>query len=254
MILSLPTAIAAFLAAFIFTIVEAFPHHKLGSQHKMRLTLRENLKDSSPNNIPDLTESPPLKILLLVEPTPFTYVSGYANRFKEMLKFLHKAGDKVQILVPDRNPENAPADFMGFPITTVRGFEFPFYKEVTLTMDTKFNTRKLIKEFKPDIVHVSQPSLLVHQAIFWTKKYNIPLLMSYHTHAVEYAKNYVKFPGNIQVANAFLRHCHNQADLSLCTSPQLKDGLEEAGVTTEVDVWMKGINTEVIIVVNVYLT
>ena len=30
----------------------------------------------------------PLRIALLVEPTPFTHVSGYANRFKEQLKYL----------------------------------------------------------------------------------------------------------------------------------------------------------------------
>jgi hypothetical protein len=34
----------------------------------------------------------PLKILLLVEPTPFNYVSGYANRFKEMLTHLKDMG------------------------------------------------------------------------------------------------------------------------------------------------------------------
>jgi hypothetical protein len=69
--------------------------------------------------IPPLDAEPPLKILLLVEPTPFNYVSGYANRFKEMLKFLHKAGDKVEVLTPDKDP-NPPKDFMGFPITTNR--------------------------------------------------------------------------------------------------------------------------------------
>jgi hypothetical protein len=35
-----------------------------------------------------------LRLLLVVEPTPFNYVSGYANRFKEMLYYLKKAGDE----------------------------------------------------------------------------------------------------------------------------------------------------------------
>ena len=42
-----------------------------------------------------LDQTPPMKIVLLVEPTPFNYVSGYANRFKEMLKYLKEAGDEV---------------------------------------------------------------------------------------------------------------------------------------------------------------
>ena len=44
---------------------------------------------------PELNSHAPMKILLIVEPTPFNYVSGYANRFKEMLKYLKEAGDDV---------------------------------------------------------------------------------------------------------------------------------------------------------------
>ena len=43
--------------------------------------------------IPPLSQSPPRKVSLLVEPTPFTHVSGYSNRFKEMLRYLQLAGD-----------------------------------------------------------------------------------------------------------------------------------------------------------------
>lgn len=35
---------------------------------------------------PNLKATPPMKVALLVEPTPFTHVSGYSNRFREMLK------------------------------------------------------------------------------------------------------------------------------------------------------------------------
>lgn len=196
-------------------------------------------------NVPQLSQSPPLKILLLVEPTPFTYVSGYANRFQEMLKFLRIAGDDVRILTPDRHVADAPNDFLGFPITTVRGFEFPFYNILTLSFDLRFETRRLIKEFKPDVIHVSAPSMLLAPAMFWARWYKIPLVMSYHTHAVEYTKNYIRFPGNIAVANQYLRLCHNRADLTLCTSPQLQNDLKSVGIKTEIDVWQKGINTEI---------
>ena len=32
----------------------------------------------------------PMRVQLIVEPTPFTHVSGYANRFKEYLKYQKK--------------------------------------------------------------------------------------------------------------------------------------------------------------------
>ena len=50
-----------------------------------------------------------------------------------MLRYLKEAGDEVHIFTPDRDLKNAPADFLGFPITTVRGINFPLYKQVYRT-------------------------------------------------------------------------------------------------------------------------
>ena len=63
----------------------------------------------------------------MVEPTPFTHVSGYANRFKEMLKFLKKAGDEVDILTVDsKTPEaELPKKIFGYNIRHTQGFTFP---------------------------------------------------------------------------------------------------------------------------------
>lgn len=191
-----------------------------------------------------LDQEPPLKILLLVEPTPFNYISGYANRFKEMLNYLAIAGDKVAILTPDPT-KNPPKQYNGFPITSVRGFEFVLYNQVTLSFDLRFNIPKLIKEFQPDLIHVSTPSALICPAVVWAKLYNIPLVMSYHTHFPEYAKAYAsQLPGSLALANWLVKLYHDCADLTLCTSPQLKQQLESAGIR-RVDVWQKGINTKV---------
>ena len=195
------------------------------------------------NLIPPLCTEPPLRILLLVEPTPFNYVSGYANRFKEMLKFLHTAGDDVRVLTADKDPQ-PPSDFMGYPITTNRGFEFILYNQVTLTFDFKRQTQRLIKEFKPDLIHVSSPSSIIWPAIIWSRIYKIPLVMSYHTNFVEYSRTYGGFPGAVFLSYKVLKFFHDQADLTLCTSPQLAADLESCGVR-RVDVWQKGINAEV---------
>ena len=37
------------------------------------------------------------QVALVIEPTPFTHISGYANRFKEMLKFMKKADVQVEV-------------------------------------------------------------------------------------------------------------------------------------------------------------
>lgn len=173
--------------------------------------------------VPPLATESPLKILLMVEPTPFNYVSGYANRFKEMLKFLKEAGDDVRVLTADKDPK-PPQDYMGYPISTNRGFEFILYKHVTLSFDFNLQTKHIIEDFKPDLIHVSSPSCVMWPAILWAKIYDLPLVMSYHTDFVQYSKTYGGWPGAGWLAYHVVRWFHNRADLTLCTSPQVRLG------------------------------
>ena len=186
----------------------------------------------------------PLKVLLVVEPTPFTYVSGYSNRFKEMLKGLKKLGDRVHILTPDPKPSR-PSEFLGFPITSVTGFGCPLYNDVRLSFDLRFKILELIKKFKPDLLHVSTPSALALGAILWSKLFKIPLVMSYHTDLINYVENYVPYFGIKWFTTWYVKFILQFADLILCTSPQLRDRMVSMGVR-RVDIWEKGINTEVL--------
>lgn len=230
--------------AVFFATVTGFRQMRSGPIRRSFVTLNNQI-DSTADDIavPPLCTEPPLKILLLVEPTPFNYVSGYANRFKEMLKFLKQAGDDVRVLTADKDP-SPPDDYIGYPITTNRGFEFILYKHVTLTFDFKTSTKKLIEEFRPDLIHVSSPSSLIWAAILWSKWYDIPLVMSYHTDFVQYSKTYGGFPGAGWLAYRVLNWFHNRADMTLCTSPQLRDDLVLNAGVKRVGVWQKGINAE----------
>ena len=112
------------------------------------------------NSAPPLKRNPPRKICLMVEPTPFTHVSGYANRFKEMLKFLAKAGDEVDILTVDsKTPaEKLPKEAFGYRIRHTQGFTFPLYNQISLTLDLPdMKGAQIMEKFKPDLIHVTSP-------------------------------------------------------------------------------------------------
>lgn len=114
--------------------------------------------------------SRPLRILVLVEPTPFTYISGYSNRFKEMLYHMKNAGNLVHILTPD-DSVNPPKEYLGYPITTLSGFRFYFYNHISLSLDFEGQTGKAIESFKPDLIHVSSPGTLVFPAVYNARKH-----------------------------------------------------------------------------------
>ncbi len=236
--LRLTLLFSSYLIVVLHSIIHAF------STSLFYLRLPSLKSSTSAKAIPPLLSSPSRKILVIVEPSPFTYISGYANRFKEMLKYLKQASDDVVIITADRNIEGAPKSFLGFPIYALRGFELPVYKEVTSTFDTQCKIKEVIESFQPDLIHVSSPSACILPATFWARRYKIPLVVSYHTDFVRYSRTYLRFPGSGEVAEFLMKIVLNQADLVLATSPQLQDELEDLGIH-RTDVWMKGINTDV---------
>jgi len=206
--------------------------------------LRQALKS---NDAPALNRNPPRKICLMVEPTPFTHVSGYANRFNEMLKYLAKAGDEVEVLTVDSQTpsKELPKEAFGFPVHHTLGFTFPLYNQISLTLDLpEMKGSAILDRFKPDLIHVTSPGFMVMASIFYARTMSIPLVMSYHTHMPTYATNYLGFiPGIEKLAWELLRFAHTRADLTLTTSPQLAQELRDNGIP-RVDVWRKGIDTE----------
>ena len=112
------------------------------------------------NDAPPLTKKPPRQICLMVEPTPFTHVSGYSNRFTEMLRYLSKAGDKVDIVTVDAQTpeEDLPSEKFGFKIDHTQGFTFPLYNHISLTLDLpEMKAAAVMEKNKPDLIHASSP-------------------------------------------------------------------------------------------------
>jgi len=182
----------------------------------------------------------------MVEPTPFTHVSGYANRFQEMLKYMKKARDNVDILTVDsKTPASElPSSFLDFPIKHTQGFTFPLYNQISLSMDLpEMKGARLLETKRPDIIHVTSPGFMMLAALFYARVLKIPLVMSYHTHLPVYGRNYLGFvPGVENLCWEALRWAHSRADLTLVTSHAMKAEMQANGIP-RVDVWRKGIDT-----------
>ncbi|KAG7353140.1 group 1 glycosyl transferase [Nitzschia inconspicua] len=250
-------AIVAVSTAAFHTVTELTTNSKMCSDRKIphrkssstQLEMKRLLynSNSNTNDAPPLKRNPPRRVCLMVEPTPFTHVSGYANRFKEMLKFMSKAGDEVDILTVDSMTpaDQLPKTFLGYRIQHTLGFTFPLYNQISLTLDLpEMKGATMLEKFKPDLIHVTSPGFMLFAALFYARVMCIPLVMSYHTHLPSYAVNYLNFiPGIEYMSWEALRFVHSRADLTLVTSPQMKEELKKHGIP-RVEVWRKGIDTE----------
>ena len=201
------------------------------------------------------------RICILCEPSPITYMSGQASRFRLLMQhFSDHCYDthKLQLVTADAVTSSPPVDcFDGkIPIHYTLGFCPPQYETATLSFDVTLKTLRVLFPFLPqrekvDLIHVSSPGLFLFSAIVASQIYQIPLLMSYHTHLPVYARSYFPYPLNGLMENLAwlaLLVVHWFADLTLVTSPQIADEFREHYSRARlpaipIQVWKKGVDS-----------
>jgi sulfoquinovosyltransferase len=214
----------------------------------------------------------PLRICILVEPSPLTYVSGYANRYQALLHYLHEhqPQDTVELVTAEVVVPNPPTSWSDGKVRVhyTAGVRLPHYPLMSLATDWKLAMARVIRNMKPDLIHASSPGFMVLAGLFWSRFFAVPLVMSYHTHLPVYVRSYISTPWLSRLAEnvgkniIFLPslsptiHCltsslavwllirlvHSFADLTLVTSPQILDEFSQHGVPN-CHVWQKGIDT-----------
>jgi len=194
------------------------------------------------------TSDEPLRVCLLVEPSPFSYVCGYTNRFQALLSYLHEQKDYAEIVTTEVVALERPQSWLGaFPVHYTRGFRLPHYPLMSVSLDWTFCVARVLRAMRPDLMHVSSPGLLVLGAVGWSRIFGIPLVLSYHTHLPAYVHTYVRPPWLRRVAAWFvwrlIRFFHSWADLTVVTSPQVQQEFLRHKVP-RCQIWQKGIDTE----------
>jgi hypothetical protein len=104
----------------------------------------------------------PLRLALFVEPCPLTYVSGYANRFQELLRHLERQmaehpGSALEIVTAENIVKDRPSEAFGFPVRYTKGFLLPFYPIMTIAFDYTLQTFRSVRSMKPNLIHASSP-------------------------------------------------------------------------------------------------
>eukprot|EP00210_Caulerpa_lentillifera_P007065 g6758.t1 len=218
---------------------------------RLRRTVRR--RSSSPSS--SHREDVPKRIAILVEPSPFTYVSGYKNRFCNTIKHLVEAGCEVLVVTTGRGVtffgadssamRDAPATYHGAEVMGSYSFGCPFYPNLPLTLGLSPRIYKKLAGFKPDIIHCSTPGLLCFSAWIYAKLLNIPLALSYHTHLPKYAPKY-KLAFLAPLLWALIRLLHSAAHLTLLTSTLMLNEFhqEKAAPKESMLVWKKGVDTD----------
>jgi len=197
-------------------------------------------------------EKAPKKVAILVEPSPFTYVCGYQNRFRNLIRCLKEAGTEVLVVTPGRlvtevdSERKEPLEYHGAKVVETLGFELPWYEKLHMSFALSPKVLKEIKTFQPDVIHCSSPGFMVWASILYSKMLKIPLLLSYHTHIPKYVSNYgMSFL--YKFSWALIRCWHSLADMTLVTSNVILNEFKQQNVAAheKMSVWRKAVDTEI---------
>ncbi|KAH1123398.1 hypothetical protein J1N35_006558 [Gossypium stocksii] len=199
-------------------------------------------EDENPPLIDSENNSKPRRIALFVEPSPFSYVSGYKNRFQNFIKYLREMGDEVMVVTTH---EGVPTEFYGAKLIGSRSFPCPWYQKVPLSLALSPRIISEVARFKPDIIHASSPGIMVFGALIIAKLLCVPIVMSYHTHVPVYIPRYT-FSWLVKPMWLILKFLHRAADLTLVPSVAIAKDLRAARVTAanKIRLWNKGVDSE----------
>lgn len=179
-----------------------------------------------------------MRVALFTE-TFLPHTDGIVTRLIHTIKHLRVAGDDVLVLAPAR--PGLPHAYEGARVVGLPSAPLPVYPDfrVGLPIPTR-STRLALQAFRPDLLHVINPTVLGIGGIVYARKEGIRLVASFHTNLPDYARRY-----HVAFAEGFiwwyLRTLHNVADLNLCTSKPVLAQLRAHNLQ-RVELWEPGVD------------
>lgn len=165
-------------------------------------------------------------------------INGVTNTLSKLAEYYEANNIKYLIFAPDNDVEkNGNCNIQRF-----FSIKFFLYPECRIAFPNTFRLSTLLSDFKPDIIQLMTEFNMGLAGLKYGKKHGIPTVSNYTTNFCQYLNYY-----NLDFLNnyiwTYLRWFHNQNDLTLCPSEEIKDYLKNKGISNT-DIFSRGIDSE----------
>lgn len=117
----------------------------------------------------------------------------------------------------------------------------PGYSEIRLAMAPRFGTRRRLKAFRPDIVHISTEGPIGWSARAWCRANGVPFTSAFHTRFPDYAA--VRTGLSPARFWPIMRRFHSASETVLVATPTLQAELAGHGIR-HTSLWSRGIDAD----------
>lgn len=170
----------------------------------------------------------------------YNYLREGANQALNMLvRYLETVcGFTVRVYSPVTDtPAFAPAG----TLVPVPSIALPVRSEFRLALGLPRNIRNDIRDFAPDLVHVSTPDILGTRAQTFAKRLGVPIVASMHTRFETYLR-YYGIDWARPALDAHLRRFYRRSDHVLAPTGALVEELRLSRGDDRASVWSRGID------------
>jgi glycosyltransferase involved in cell wall biosynthesis len=150
-------------------------------------------------------------------------VNGVVRTLSTTVDRLNARGHEVELITPSQ--------FRTLPL--------PGYSEIRLAMAPRFGTRRTLKDFAPDVVHIATEGPIGWSARGWCKSTGTPFTTAFHTRFPDYAA--VRTGLDASHFWPVMRRFHNHSRAVLVSTPTLAGELAAQGIG-RARRWSRGID------------
>ena len=182
----------------------------------------------------EVKEAETMKIAMMTNSyKPF--VAGVPVSVERLTEGLRRIGHEVVVFAPSYDTQEEEQDVVRYGSllrNVAGGFSVPN------SLDPIIEERFREEDF--DVIHVHHPMMMGETARYLSKRYEVPLVFTYHTRYEQYL-HYVGLSGFGRLMPSYIRHCTTPCDLVIAPTPLMKEYLEEISVKPPVSVLPTGL-------------
>lgn len=163
------------------------------------------------------------------------FVAGVPISIERLAQSLKEQGHEVVVFAPSYDGQQEESDVVRYKALlkgVAGGFSVP--DSLDRRIEHKF------REGNFDLIHVHHPMLIGRTALYLSRKYQVPLVFTYHTRYEQYL-HYIGLSKLKNVIPAYIRSYTRGCDMVLAPTPLMKNYLQQLWPGTEVEVLPTGL-------------
>jgi glycosyltransferase involved in cell wall biosynthesis len=171
----------------------------------------------------------------------YNYVRDGANQaLNRLVGYLLRQGVQVRVYAPTvKNPAfEATGDLVSIPAIPIPG-----RAEYRLPVALPARVKRNLKEFNPNIIHVSSPDIVGHRAVTWARKNRIAAVASVHTRFETYLSYYhlQAFEPDVR---SILRRFYRRCEVVMAPAESTAAILRAQRMNRDIAIWTRGVDRD----------